>query len=70
MTRLKQPTHSQAKQFVLQLSPEQREYFEERAAIYEFEGGYSRSASEPKAIEAVIKQWPELSAKWTESSER
>lgn len=60
MTHLNQPIHPVAKQFVLLLSPEQREYFEERAAIYEFEGGYSRSASELKAIEAVIKQWPGL----------
>ncbi len=62
MTHLNLPIHPQAKQFVLQLSPEQREYFEERAAICEFEGGYSRSTSELKAIEAVLKQWPELSA--------
>ena len=60
MSDLKQPVHPQSKQFVLLLSPEQREYFEERAAIYEFEGGYSRSASELKAIEVVIKQWPGL----------
>ena len=64
MTRLKQPTHPQAKQFVLQLSPEQREYFEERAAIYEFDGGYSREAAEIKAIEAVSKQWPALATTW------
>lgn len=60
MSDLQQPVNPQAKQFVLLLSPEQREYFEERAGIYEFEGGYSRSASELKAIEAVIKQWPGL----------
>lgn len=60
MNELNQPNRPQAKQFGLLLSSEQREYFEERAAIYEFEGGYSRSASELKAIEAVIKQWPGL----------
>lgn len=70
MSDLKQPVHPQAKQFVLLLSPEQREYFEERAAIYEFEGGYSRSSSELKAIEAVLKQWPDLSATRSESSKR
>lgn len=60
MTRLKQPTHPQAKKFVLLLNSEQREHFEERAAIYEFEGGYRRADAEIKAIEAVLKKWPEL----------
>lgn len=60
MSDLNQPIHPQAKDFVLRLNFEQREFFEERAAIYEFEGGYSRSASELKAIEVVIKQWPGL----------
>ena len=62
MSDLNKPIHPQAKQFVLNLNPEQREFFEERAAIYEFEGGFSRSTSEVKAIEAVLKQWPGLSA--------
>lgn len=62
MTHLNQPIHPVAKQFVLKLNDEQREYFEERAAIYQFEGGYTRSTSELKAIEAVLKQWPELNA--------
>lgn len=70
MTHLNQPSHPVAKQFVLKLNPEQREFFEERAAIYEFEGGFSRSSSELKAIEALIKQWPELSRTWSESSKR
>lgn len=60
MTHLNQPSLPVAKQFVLKLNAEQREYFEERAAIYEFEGGLNRSSSELKAIKAVIKQWPEL----------
>ena len=70
MSDLKQPVHPQSKQFVLLLSPEQREYFEERAAIYEFEGGFSRTLSELKAIEAVLKQWPGLSGTWTANSKR
>ena len=68
MNTLTPPSHPQAKEFVLLLNSEQREYFEERAAIYEFEGGLSRSSSELKAIEAALKQWPELSATWTENS--
>ncbi len=62
MNDLNQPIHPQALHFVLQLTPEQREYFEERAAIYEFEGGHSREAAELKAIAVVIKKWPELAA--------
>ena len=68
MSDLNQPTHPQAKEFVLLLNSEQRELFEERAAIYEFEGGFSRTLSELKAIEAVLKQWPDLSATRSESS--
>ena len=60
MSHLNQPSHPVAKQFVLKLSEEQREYFEERAAIYEFEGGLHREDAELKATEAVLKQWPEL----------
>jgi hypothetical protein len=60
MTHLNQPSHPVAKQFVLKLTAEQREYFEERAAIYEFEGGLHREDAEMKATEAVLKQWPEL----------
>ncbi len=60
MTHLNQPSLPVAKQFVLQLNAEQREYFEERAAIYEFEGGLYREDAELKATEAVLKQWPEL----------
>ena len=60
MTHLNQPSHSVAKQFVLKLNPEQREYFEERSAIYEFEGGLIRATAEKKAIEAVLKKWPVL----------
>ena len=60
MTHLNQPSHPVAKQFVLKLNEEQREYFEERAAIYEFEGGLHRADAEVKATEAVLKQWPEL----------
>lgn len=60
MTHLNQPIHPVAKQFVLKLNDEQREYFEERSAIYEFEGGLIRTAAEQKAIKAVLKQWPEL----------
>ncbi len=64
MNALNPPSHPQAHQFVLLLNPEQREYFEERAAIYEFEGGLPREVSELKAIGGVLKQWPELSAVW------
>ena len=64
MMHLNQPTDPAAKLFVLKLNDEQREYFEERAAIYEFEGGLAREVSELKAIDAVLKQWPELSAVW------
>ena len=64
MTHLNQPCHPVAKQFVLKLNAEQREYFEERAAIYEFEGGLAREVSELKAIDAVLKKWPELTAVW------
>lgn len=60
MMHLNQPTDPAAKLFVLKLNPEQREYFEERSAIYEFEGGLIRTAAEKKAIKAVLKQWPEL----------
>lgn len=60
MSPLNQPSHPVAKQFVLNLNAEQREYFEERAAIYEFEGGLHREDAELKATEAVLKQWPEL----------
>ena len=60
MTQLNQPIHPVAKQFFLKLNEEQREYFEERAAIYEFEGGLHREDAELKATEAVLKQWPEL----------
>jgi hypothetical protein len=70
MNTLNPPSHPQAKEFVLLLNSEQREYFEERAAIYEFEGGLSRSSSELKAIEAVLKQWSGLSATWTANSKR
>ena len=64
MNALNPPSNPQACQFVLLLNSEQREYFEERAAIYEFEGGLPREVSELKAIDAVLKQWPELSAVW------
>lgn len=60
MTHLNQPIHPVAKQFVLKLNDEQREYFEERAAIYEFEGGLDKENAELKAVEAVLRQWPEL----------
>ena len=60
MSHPNQPSHPVAKQFVLKLNEEQREYFEERAAIYEFEGGLLREDAELKATEAVLKQWPEL----------
>ena len=60
MSHLNQPSHTVAKQFVLKLNEEQREYFEERAAIYEFEGGLHREDAELKATEAVLKQWPAL----------
>ena len=60
MTHLNQPSHPVAKEFVLKLNAEQREHFEERAAIYEFEGGLQREDAELKATEAVLKQWPEL----------
>ena len=70
MNTLNPPSHPQAKEFVLLLNSEQREYFEERAAIYEFEGGFSRTLSELKAIEAVLKQWPGLSGTWTANSKR
>ena len=60
MMHLNPPTDPAAKSFVLKLNPEQREYFEERSAIYEFEGGLIRTAAEQKAIKAVLKQWPEL----------
>ena len=60
MTQLNQPIHPVAKQFVLKLNDEQREYFEERAAIYEFEGGLDKENAELQAVEAVLKQWPEL----------
>lgn len=62
MNALNQPSHPTACEFVLLLSQEQREHFEERAAIYEFEGGLAREVSELKAIDAVLKQWPELAA--------
>ena len=64
MNALNPPSHPTACQFVLFLNHEQREYFEERAAIYEFEGGLAREVSELKAIGAVLKQWPELTAVW------
>ena len=70
MNTLNPPSHPQAKAFVLLLNSEQREYFEERAAIYEFDGGFYREDAELKAKEAVLKQWPELSATWTEKSKR
>ena len=60
MNDLNPPIHPQAKKFVMLLNSEQREFFEERAAINEFEGGLNRSSSELKAIKAVIKHWPEL----------
>lgn len=64
MNALNPPSHPEASQFVLLLNSEQREYFEERAAIYQFEGGFAREVSELKAIDAVLKQWPELSVVW------
>ena len=60
MTHLKQPSHPVTKEFVLKLNAEQREYFEERAAIYEFEGGLDKENAELQAVEAVLKHWPEL----------
>ena len=70
MTHLNQPCHPVAKQFVLKLNAEQREYFEERAAIYEFEGGLHREDAELKAKEAVLKEWPDISARCSEVSKR
>ena len=35
------------------LDPDAREYFDERAAIYEYLGGHSRSEAEKMAWEAV-----------------
>jgi hypothetical protein len=64
MNALNPPSNPQARQFVLLLNPEQREYFEERAAIYQFEGGLTCETSELNAIDAVLNQWPELSAIW------
>lgn len=64
MNSLNQPSHQKACEFAFLLNPEQREYFEERAAIYEFDGGHLREKSELKAIDAVLKRWPELSAVW------
>lgn len=66
MSDLNQPTDPAAKLFVLKLNPEQREYFEERSAIYEFEGGLIRTAAEQQSIKAVLKQWPELADEGTE----
>ena len=60
MPQLNQPSHPVAKLFVLKLNDEQREFFEERAAIYEFEGGLDKENAELKAVEAVLRQWPEL----------
>ena len=60
MPQLNQPSHRVAKLFVLKLNDEQREYFEERAAIYEFEGGLDKENAELKAVEAVLRQWPKL----------
>jgi len=60
MPHLNQPSHRVAKLFVLKLNDEQREYFEERAAIYEFEGGLDKENAELKAVEAVLRQWPKL----------
>lgn len=65
MNSLNQPSDPTACQFVLLLNTEQREYFEERAAIHQFEGGLTCEASELKAIEAVLKQWPELATVWS-----
>ena len=64
MNVLNPPSNPQACQFALLLNSEQREHFEERAAIYEFEGGLPREVSELKAIDAVLKEWPELTAVW------
>ena len=66
MMHLNQPTDPAAKLFVLKLNDEQREYFEERAAIYEFEGGLDKENAELQAVEAVLKQWPGLA---TENSQ-
>lgn len=60
MHNLNPPSNPQAKEFVLLLDSEQREFFEERAAIYEFEGGLDRENAELKATDAVLKQWPDL----------
>ena len=60
MPQLNQPSHPVAKLLVLKLNDEQREYFEERAAIYEFEGGLDKENAELQAVEAVLKHWPEL----------
>ena len=38
---------------VAKLSPEQREHYEERAAIMEYDGGLTRAEAERRAMEAV-----------------
>jgi hypothetical protein len=42
-------------------SSDEREYFEERAAIYEFEAGLQRDEAEMKALEAILIQRYQLS---------
>jgi len=64
MNAIKQPNNTEALRFVLLLNTDQRDYFEERAAIYQFEGGLACEVSELKAIDAVLKEWPELTAIW------
>jgi len=41
---------------VSDLSRDEREYFEERAAIREFDGGYPRSEAERLALDGILKR--------------
>lgn len=45
---------------VATLSEAQREEFEERAAIMEFDGGLSRDGAEIEALADVLRRWSEL----------
>ncbi|MGE3482887.1 MAG: hypothetical protein AB7K73_16035 [Gammaproteobacteria bacterium] len=45
-----------------QLSPAEREDFEERAAILEFDGGMSRAGAEKYALNIVLKRRRERAA--------
>ena len=57
---MKQPIDALVSELVDQLDADLREDFEERAAIIQFEAGYSRGHAECLALLDVLRRYPDV----------